>query len=141
METKQCYLLAIGFNMTVIWGYLKFCWFMSDFDKYECYNLPRSPLSNLTFISKLTERVVLKRLSNHMHHNNLNIPNQHGYKKNHSTETILLINDIRINFDKSNATILLLFDLSAAFDTVSVDILLNILSVKIGVFQHKLKQT
>ena len=40
METKQCYLLAIGFNMTVIWGYLKFCRFMSDFDKCECYNLP-----------------------------------------------------------------------------------------------------
>ena len=28
-----------------------------------------------------------------MHHNNLNIPNQHGYKTNHSTETV---NDIRI---------------------------------------------
>ena len=70
-----------------------------------------------------------------MYHNNLNIPNQHGYKKNHSTETVLLklINDIHINFDKSNATVLLLFDLSAAFDTVSVDILLNILSVEIGV--------
>ena len=26
--------------MTVIWGYLHFCWFMLDFDKYECYNLP-----------------------------------------------------------------------------------------------------
>ena len=44
METKQCYLLAIGLNMTVIWGYLKFCWLMLDFRKYECYNLPRSPL-------------------------------------------------------------------------------------------------
>ena len=70
-----------------------------------------------------------------MHHNNLNISNQHGYKNNHSTETVLLklINDIRINFDKSNATVLLLLDLSAAFDTVSVDILLNILSVEIDV--------
>ena len=70
-----------------------------------------------------------------MHHNNLNIPNQHGYKRNHSTETVLLklVNDIRINFDKSNVTVLLLLDLSAAFDTVSVDILLNILSVEIGV--------
>ena len=70
-----------------------------------------------------------------MHHNNLNIPNQHGYKKNHSTETVLLklVNDIRINFDKSNVTVLLLLDLSAAFNTVSVDILLNILSVEIGV--------
>ena len=30
----------IGLNMTVIWGYLKFCWFMLDFHKYQCYNLP-----------------------------------------------------------------------------------------------------
>ena len=30
----------IGLNMTVIWGYIKFCWFMLDFHKYECYNLP-----------------------------------------------------------------------------------------------------
>ena len=42
-----------------------------DFNKYENF----CPVSNLTFISKLTERVVLKRLLNHMHHNNLNIPN------------------------------------------------------------------
>ena len=99
-----------------------------DFNKYENFR----PVSNLTFINKLTERVVLKRLLNH---NNLNIPNQHRYKKNHSTETVLLklVNDIRINFDKSNVTVLLLLDLSAAFDTVSVDILLNILSVEIGV--------
>ena len=102
-----------------------------DFNKYENFR----PVSNLTFTSKLTERVVLKRLFNHMHHNNLYIPNQHGCKKNHSTETVLLklINDICINFDKSNATVLLLLDLSAACDTVSVDILLNILSVEIGV--------
>ena len=40
MGTRQCYLLAIGLNMTVIRGYLKFCLFMLDFDKYECYNLP-----------------------------------------------------------------------------------------------------
>ena len=70
-----------------------------------------------------------------MHHNNLNISNQHGCKKNHSTETFLLklINDIRINFDKSNATVLHLLDLSTAFDAASVDVLLNILSVEIGV--------
>ena len=37
------------------------------------------------------------------------------------------------NFDKSNATVLLLLDLSLAFDTVCVDILLNIMSVEIGV--------
>ena len=70
-----------------------------------------------------------------MHYNKLNIPNQHEYTKNHSTETVLLklINDIRINFNKLNATVLLLLDLSAAFHTTSVDILINTLSVEIDV--------
>ena len=40
MGTKQCYLLAIGLDITVIWGYLKFCHFMLDFHKCKCYNLP-----------------------------------------------------------------------------------------------------
>ena len=26
--------------MTAIWGYLKFCWYVLDFDRYEYYNLP-----------------------------------------------------------------------------------------------------
>ena len=55
METKQCYLLAIGFSMTVIWGYLKFCWLMSDFHKYECYNLsPVRTCPGLPYIDKQT---------------------------------------------------------------------------------------
>ena len=28
IETKKCYFLAIGFEITVIWGYLKFGWLM-----------------------------------------------------------------------------------------------------------------
>ena len=55
METKQCYLLATGLSMTVIRGYLEFYWFMLDFHKYECYNLPHVttcpglPTHNLDF--------------------------------------------------------------------------------------------
>ena len=26
--------------MTVTWDYLKFCWFILDFEKYKCYDLP-----------------------------------------------------------------------------------------------------
>ena len=48
------------------------------------------PVSNLVFLSKLMERVVLKRWHNHMEKNNLVIPNQSGYKKGHSTETLLV---------------------------------------------------
>ena len=54
------------------------------------------PLSNLNFLSKLIERVVLKRLNTHMAKNDLNIGDQSGYKKGHSTETLMikLTNDL-----------------------------------------------
>ena len=99
------------------------------------------PVSNLQFIGKLIERVVAKRLKNHMKVNNLDNINQYGYKKGHSTETILLkiTNDILIASDKKTATVLLLLDLSAAFDTIDIDRLLKILFHEIGIRSTALK--
>ena len=79
--------------------------------------------------------MVLRRLNRHLSLNNLNVPNQYGYKKGHGTETILLkiTNDILIASDKKTATVLLLLDLSAAFDTVNIEVLLNILKYEIGI--------
>ena len=48
------------------------------------------PVSNLQFLGKLIERIVLKRLNKHILQNNLDIPNQYGYKPAHSTESILI---------------------------------------------------
>ena len=49
------------------------------------------PVPNLAFIGKLIERVVLRRLNEHMTINGLHIPRAGpAYKKNHSTETILV---------------------------------------------------
>ena len=48
------------------------------------------PVSNLSFISKLTERVVLNRLIDHVSRNNLQEKFQSAYKPNHSTETALM---------------------------------------------------
>ena len=109
--------------------------------KLKGYNLDSEalknfrPLSNLTFLSKLIERVVLKRLNNHMAKNDLNIGDQSGYKKGHSTETLMikLTNDLLIASDKNTASVLLLLDLSAAFDTVDVNRLLDILFMEIGI--------
>ena len=93
------------------------------------------PVSNLQFLGKLIERVVLKRLNSHLTQNNLHVNNQYGYKKGHSTESILvkISNDILIASDKKTATVLLLLDLSAAFDTVDVNLLINILFNEIGI--------
>ena len=94
------------------------------------------PISNLSYLGKLIERVVLKRLNVHMEQNGMHIPEQSAYKKHHSTETILVkvTNDLLCAFDSKSATVLLMLDLSAAFDTVSQRLLIKILhdEIKLG---------
>ncbi len=92
------------------------------------------PVSNLTFLGKLIERVVLKRLNDHMSRNNLHCNEQFAYKKGHSTETLLIRiwNDLLVASDDKNATVVMLLDLSAAFDTVDHSLLLRILKHEIG---------
>ena len=92
------------------------------------------PIVNLQFLSKLIEKVVLKQLLTHMKSNNLECPDQFAYKKNHSTETILLqvVDEVLVGFDEGSCTILVLLDMSAAFDTVDVKKLLEILENKFG---------
>ena len=88
------------------------------------------PVSNLTFLSKLVERVVLSRLQQHMNNINFNCNTQFGYKKHHGTETLLikLVNDLLVGLDSRSGVVLVLIDLSAAFDTVCHNKLINILS-------------
>ena len=48
------------------------------------------PVSNLSFISKVLEKVVAKRLDDHMLYKNLYSSVQSAYRERHSTETALL---------------------------------------------------
>ena len=93
------------------------------------------PISNLKYISKLIERVILEQLKNHMSANNLMETMQSAYRCNHSTETALVRvqNDILTSMDNQRVAMLLLLDLSAAFDTVSHSILIRKLKDRIGV--------
>ena len=56
-------------------------------------------ISGVSFISKLTERVVLRSLIDHTSSGNLHEQFQSAYKPNHSTETALtrIQNDILIS--------------------------------------------
>ena len=85
------------------------------------------PVSNLPFLSKILEDIVLKRLLVHLDSNELNELYQSAYKKFHSTETALLkvFNDIACKLDDKKVVLLSLLDLSAAFDTIDHTILLN----------------
>ena len=84
-------------------------------------------VSNLQFVSKIIEKVVMARLEEHIVDNNLKDPSQSAYKKCHSTETALPKNnnDILASLDNKHCIILALLDLSAAFDTVDHTILLH----------------
>lgn len=93
------------------------------------------PVSNLSFISKVLEKVVAKRIQSHLHQSGSSNPFQSAYKKLHSTETALLKihNDITLAMDKGKVTALTLLDLSAAFDTIDHAILLQRLETWFGI--------
>ena len=100
----------------------------SNLDKETLSNY--RPISHLTFLSKLTERIVKSRLMSHLSANGLLNPHQSAYTKFHSTEsTLLAVHDqIVKSISKRQVTALCLLDLSAAFDTIDHDILLHRLS-------------
>ncbi|MCH1596002.1 MAG: reverse transcriptase family protein [Flavobacteriaceae bacterium] len=85
------------------------------------------PVSNLSFISKLTEKAADKQFSAHFSNNNLLPTVQSAYRPLHSVETALtkVHNDIMCAVDESKAVILVLLDLSAAFDTIDHGLLLQ----------------
>ena len=93
------------------------------------------PVSNLTFVSKVVERLISGRLVSYLQENDLMPVEQSAYRKNHSTETALLrvISDLLNSMDKQEVTLLGLLDLSAAFDCVDHDILLSRLERTFGI--------
>ena len=92
------------------------------------------PISNLSFMSKIVERVVVRQLSEYLSANGLLPTLQSGFRKHHSTESGLLrvLSDILSSVDKGQISLLALLDVSAAFDTVDHSILLDRLSISFG---------
>ena len=93
------------------------------------------PVSNLSFISKIIEKVTLEQFNHHCQENSLVPEYQSAYRKNHSCETSLvkLVNDILWNMDSQLVTSIVILDLSAAFDTVDHDLLLDVLETRFGI--------
>ena len=93
------------------------------------------PISNLSVISKMLERVILQRLLEHLKVNGLFPSVQSAYRKYHSTETAMakVTSDILMALDRGDVAALALLDLSAAFDTVDHAILLRRLRESYGI--------
>jgi hypothetical protein len=93
------------------------------------------PVSNLPFVSKIIEKVVSARISDHMKKHDLHETLQSAFKAGHSTETALVRvqNDVLHAVDRKEGVFLVLLDLSEAFDTIDHTMLTDFLKDYIGI--------
>ena len=92
------------------------------------------PISNLSVISKLLERIVAKQLTDDLQSADLLPQLQSGFRSGHSIETAVLrvLSDIITAVDGGDVAALVLLDLSAALDTVDHSILCRRLQTSFG---------
>ena len=93
------------------------------------------PVSNLTFLSKIIEKVVASRNTAHLSNQGFFPKFQSAYRSRHSTETAFLRvhNNIVRLIGEKKAVMLILLDLSAAFDTIDSSILIKRLNTHFGI--------
>ena len=93
------------------------------------------PISNLSVLSKLLERLAVRQLMNYLSSADLLPQLQSGFRQGHSTETAVMrvLSDILLAIDHGDIAALTLLDFSAAFDTVDHSILLQRLQTTYGV--------
>ncbi len=92
------------------------------------------PISLIATFSKVLEKMVAIKLTNHLQINKLLYAHQYGFQRFHSTEQNLIqvVNNIGAALNRGNFCIGIFLDLRKAFDTCSHTILLKKLS-KLGV--------
>ena len=105
----------------------KKCLDHNDLNNYQ-------PVSNLCFIAKILEKLVLSQVSSYLNSHNLYNTCQSAYRPGHSTETALLkvANDLFLSLNKGNISVLSLLDFSSSFDTIDHPILVHRLHADFG---------
>jgi hypothetical protein len=129
------HIFNISLNSGVFPAKLKLCRVIPIFksgDSLNCDNY--RPISLLSSISKVLEKIVAKKLISHLLTNDLLYVHQYGFLPNRSTEHNLLqiLNYISKALDDGNFCIGVFLDLRKAFDVCSHEILLKKLQ-KMGV--------
>jgi len=81
------------------------------------------PISLTCVLCKILERIVVGRIVDHLHYNNILHSAQHGFLKSRSTCTNLLesLNDWSIIVQSRQQVAIVYIDFSKAFDVVSHD--------------------
>ena len=78
------------------------------------------PISILPILSKIYEKLVLQQMTEFIEKQLIYHKHQSGYRKNHSTTTLLmkLYDDIKTSMNKGEITIVIFADYSKVFDTI-----------------------
>ena len=99
------------------------------------------PVANLSFISKIIEKVIATQIHDHLINNDIVDNFQSSYEAGQNCETALLrvYNDSVITIGRGNSVMLVLLDLSAAFETIDHDNHFCILEKYVGICGNALK--
>lgn len=94
-------------------------------DRTEAANY--RPITLLSTFSKILEKVVLKRLQDHLKQNNLQTNKQHGFTSGKSTITAIAeyAEYIADNLEAGNTVVSIYLDLSKAFDCLGHDLIIT----------------
>ena len=105
--------------------YANVCPIFKKNDKTKCANY--RPISLLSNVSKIFERVVYNRVEHFLIEHDILYPHQYGFRKKYSTNHAILsiLEEIRHNLDKGIFSCGVFVDLEKAFDTVNHKILIG----------------
>ena len=122
------FIINNSFRTGIFPDYLKLAKVFPIYKKEEDYIFTNyRPISLLPVISKIFEKIAYSQFFYYLTHNNLLYDSQHGFRKDHSTETALyeLLDRVNNIMDSDMIPLCTFLDLSKAFDTLNHAILID----------------